>query len=177
LARRLSRELDEQQLLCQAELGTLVVQRARHRVSHLLSAVAGVFTANECAKDRSVCLETGPDGWILTDERLLVRVLVNLVKNAVEATPERGTVSIGFASTPESYRFIVSNPGEISKEVAQHLLQSGYSTKGAGRGLGSHAIRLFGEGCLGGKLSFESDSLRGTRFYFELTKEGKSQDG
>jgi nitrogen-specific signal transduction histidine kinase len=176
LAQRLSRELEEQQLLSQAELGTLLVQRARHRVRALLASVVAVFAANECAKERVVRIEPGPDGSIVTDERLLVRVLVNLVQNAVEATPVRGTVSIAAVQISKGYRFVVSNPGEISKEVAQRLLHVGYSTKGAGRGLGSHAVRLFGEGCLGGKLSFESDGHRGTRFYFELPKNGNAQD-
>ncbi|MGC4064279.1 MAG: ATP-binding protein [Polyangiaceae bacterium] len=145
-------------------------------MSDLLASVVSVFAANECAKDRMVRVESGPDGSLVTDKRLLVRVLVNLVQNAVEATPARGTVSIGAFQTAKGYRFVVANPGEISKEVAQRLLHVGYSTKGVGRGLGSHAVRLFGEGCLGGKLSFESDCHRGTRFYFDLPRNGNTRD-
>jgi K+-sensing histidine kinase KdpD len=178
LARRLTREMDEQQLLYQAELGTLDLQRNRSRIGDLLDAVLSVFRANECAKDRTIEVHGGPaDDWIVTDERLLVRVLVNLVQNALEATPIHGTVSIEVVRYSLGHTFIVRNPGEISDDVARQLFRARFSTKGEGRGLGSHAIRLFGEGCLGGKLSFESDRLKGTSFRFELPRSQKTGQG
>lgn len=169
LTRRLAREIDDQQWLAQAALGTLQIQKQPCRIRHLLNAVLSVFSANECAKERQIefgsrCAEEE----IMTDERLLVRVLVNMVQNAVEATPTGGRIVLDVVKREVGYRFVVSNPGEVPEEVARQLFRTKISTKGEMRGLGTHALRLFGEGCLGGKVSFETDARQGTRFYFDL---------
>jgi K+-sensing histidine kinase KdpD len=169
LTRRLAREIDEQQWLMQAELGTLQIQTQNLRIRSVLDTVSSVFGANECAKERDLEVDCGcSDDFIVTDERLLIRVLVNMVQNAIEATPSGGRVALRVAKSALGYRFVVCNPGEVPAEVARQLFHVRFSTKGELRGLGTHALRLFGEGCLGGKISFETDPREGTRFCFEL---------
>jgi signal transduction histidine kinase len=169
LTRRLAREIDEQQWLCQAELGTLQIQNERIQISSLLDTVTAVFVANECAKGRSIDVDHSYGSHsIVTDERLMVRVLVNMVQNAIEATPVGEHVTIRVEASSQGYRFIVGNPGEVPPEVARKLFRAKCSTKGEFRGLGTHALRIFGESCLGGKVSFETDPDAGTRFCFEL---------
>lgn len=169
LTRRLAREIDEQQLLYQAEVGTLQIQIGSCKVSNVLETLSAIFGANECARERIIEINCNcTDDFVRTDERLLIRVLVNMVQNAMEATPIGGRVHLDVAKSEVGYRFVVCNPGEVPAEVARQLFRSQFSTKGGARGLGTHALRLFGEGCLGGKVSFETDATRGTRFCFVL---------
>jgi K+-sensing histidine kinase KdpD len=169
LTRRLAREIDEQQLLYQAEIGTLQIQLASCKMSNVLETVSAVFGANECARERIIEIDCNCiDDIVRTDERLLIRVLVNMVQNAIEATPMGGRVHLDVEKVEVGFRFVVCNPGEVPAEVARQLFRTQLSTKGGGRGLGTHALRLFGEGCLGGKVSFETDAKRGTRFCFVL---------
>ena len=48
------------------------------------------------------------------------------------------------------------------------MFQRSFSTKGAGRGLGTYSIKLLGEKYLNGKVGFISEQGRGTIFSVEL---------
>jgi sensor histidine kinase regulating citrate/malate metabolism len=62
----------------------------------------------------------------------------------------------------------VHNPGLIPASVAAHIFQPHISNKGRSRGFGTYAMRLLGEHCLGGRVSFISDAVGGTQFSVEL---------
>ena len=64
--------------------------------------------------------------------------------------------------------FHVHNPGSIPPSVAAHIFQPHFSSKGRSRGFGTYAMRLIGENCLGGRVSFVTDVVAGTQFSIEL---------
>jgi sensor histidine kinase regulating citrate/malate metabolism len=91
-----------------------------------------------------------------------------MAKNAAEATPENGSVKIGYMKKNEMALFSVNNPGNIPVDVRLQIFQRSYSTKGRGRGLGTYSMKLFGETVLKGKVYFTSDEKSGTTFTIEL---------
>jgi signal transduction histidine kinase len=98
-----------------------------------------------------------------------VRVLGNMVTNALEATPTGGTVRLWCRRHGGRLRFCVHNQGEIPREVALRVFQRHFSTKGgSGRGLGTYAMKLLGERHLGGTVDFETDPAAGTVFRLAL---------
>ncbi len=54
-------------------------------------------------------------------------------------------------------------------EVQAQVFQRSYSTKGAGRGLGTYAMKLFGEGVLHGEVGFDTGP-GGTVFWIRLAR-------
>jgi sensor histidine kinase regulating citrate/malate metabolism len=63
----------------------------------------------------------------------------------------------------------VRNTGTIPADVARRIFQRHFSTKdGQGRGLGTYAMKLFGEEFLDGSVDFSSTAEDGTVFTLTL---------
>ncbi|MBU1001070.1 MAG: PAS domain-containing sensor histidine kinase [Proteobacteria bacterium] len=105
---------------------------------------------------------------LVTDAKLLGRVLGNLVLNALEAAEPISRVTMGCRMLDAEAEFFVYNEGLIPENVQLQLFKRSFSTKGQGRGLGLYAARLLGEGYLGGTVSFHSDKDAGTVFTVRL---------
>jgi PAS domain S-box-containing protein len=79
---------------------------------------------------------------VRADRNMLRRVLVNLVQNAVDATPHGGEVVIGTRRLVHKVKLWVRDKGPgISDEIAQQLFQPFFSTKERGTGLGLYLSR------------------------------------
>ena len=101
---------------------------------------------------------------------LLRRVLINLAKNALEATASGETVALGSHLDGDSVCFTVHNNVVMPPEVQLQIFSRSFSTKGAGRGLGTYSIKLISEKYLQGQVSFISNVREGTRFTVRYPK-------
>lgn len=169
IARRASDTLIEELLsqrdLASAENGELKVVRKHVATKALLMQLGGVFASHPLAKDRLIVIDPDSESLALaTDETLLSRVLVNLIKNALEAVPAGAAVTVSCRRDGGAAVFSVHNPGFMPPEVRDQVFQRSFSTKGAGRGLGTYSIRLLTENYLEGTASFTSDPAHGTTF-------------
>jgi signal transduction histidine kinase len=170
VARRLQREIEDQRALIQAEKGTLMLERKLVEPRAVLEKAAEILRDEWESKGRFVkIVGTAPARAVLTDESLLMRVLVNMIKNAFEATPAGGTVKAWVEELPDGWAFKVWNAGTIAPEIAIQVFKRSFSTKsGGGRGLGTFSMKLFGERYLGGMVGFESAPETGTTFFIRL---------
>ncbi len=78
------------------------------------------------------------DLLVYTDEGLLSRVVTNLLKNAVQATPEDGLIAVR-AYTNEDDNVVVEvsdNGRQIDAETAEHIFVPFFTTKAEGSGIG-----------------------------------------
>jgi len=106
---------------------------------------------------------------IFSDTRLIQRILVNMVKNALEASAPGDTVTLGCdAGSQDTVTFWVHNPAVLSEKVRMRIFHKGFSTKGTGRGFGTYSMRLFARQGLGGMVAFESTQENGTRFFLQV---------
>ena len=105
-----------------------------------------------------------------TDKILLQRVIINLLKNALEATELTRTVIIGIGNSEDKITIWVKNEQVMSEDVQMQLFQRSFSTKGNDRGIGTYSIRLLTENYLKGKVSFISNETARTVFSIELNK-------
>ncbi len=103
-----------------------------------------------------------------SDPVLLRRVVGNMVKNALEASLPGQTVTVGCRPAGDGLQFWVHNQTFIPREVQLQLFQRSFSTKGAGRGLGTYSMRLLSERYLQGAVSFVSTPDEGTTFVVTL---------
>jgi signal transduction histidine kinase len=110
-----------------------------------------------------------PTVSIKTDLSLLLRVLCNMITNALEATDENGTVKIWAEQGRNLLSFCVWNDKVIKDDIALRIFQRNFSTKeGSGRGIGTYSMKLFGETILGGKVAFTTSPKDGTTFKISL---------
>jgi sensor histidine kinase regulating citrate/malate metabolism len=87
--------------------------------------------------------------------------------NAFEASKRGGLIKLWLEEGDEALVFCVWSQGIIPEEVRPRLFQRNFSTKnGLGRGMGSYAMKLFGERFLGGTVEFTSTERDGTVFRF-----------
>ena len=170
LAAQVEREIKHQRALLLAERGTLVPERVPLRTSGLLQDLAAVFAGLPVAAERR--LELGPpaeDVEVVSDRALLLRVLINMLRNAFEATAAGGVVRLSCERARDSVFLRVHNDGAIAPEVQARVFQRSFSTKALhGRGLGTYSMKLLGERYLGGEVSFASSEASGTVFSLRL---------
>jgi len=104
---------------------------------------------------------------LVTDFHLASRIVINMVTNALEATPEGGMVKISVEPHHNAISYCVWNDGVIPEDIAHRIFQRNFSTKDKlGRGFGTYSMKLFGEQVLGGTVQFESSEGNGTTFRF-----------
>ncbi|MHB1688882.1 MAG: sensor histidine kinase [Ignavibacteriaceae bacterium] len=102
---------------------------------------------------------------IKTDRVLLSRILSNLIKNAIEASQTGGTITIGCCNEDGQIKLWVHNQTGIPEEIKPKIFHRSFSTKGAGRGIGTYSIKFLTEKYLNGKVFFTSTEKEGTTFY------------
>jgi PAS domain S-box-containing protein len=111
------------------------------------------------------------------DATKILRVFINLVKNAVDAMPEEGTLEIGSTQTNGNVEIVFADTGMgISEETMSKLSKPLFTTKAQGMGFGLAICKRVVE-AHGGKISVESVLGKGTTFTVTLPVEPKLEDG
>ncbi len=109
---------------------------------------------------------------LCADEGKLVRVLVNLIANAVKFTPKDGSVSVAAAPTAGgAWNFSVRDTGSgIPSAAAQTIFDEGYSSEKSGStGLGLAFCRHVIE-AHSGRIWLETASSPGSEFCFTIPR-------
>ncbi len=170
-AEQLVEEISAQRLLSQAESGTIqldlrpvssveVLQRVLRQL-HSLGAASGIeLVLDPAARDVE----------FRSDAVLVRRVMINLVKNATEASAHGGRVTACCYPDGDAVCFSVHNATVMPDEVQRQVFTRSFSTKGSDRGLGTYSIRLITEQYLRGSVSFVSTPAAGTMFTLRLPR-------
>ncbi len=103
---------------------------------------------------------------IYSDRTLLRCILINMTKNALEATPKVGTVMIGCEIIGENIKYWVHNPGFIPRDIQLQIFNRSFSTKSQDRGLGTYSMKLLSS-FLNGTVNFTTSEENGTTFNAE----------
>lgn len=171
LASRLIEEIESQRDLMAAEAGDLDMESGPVRPVELLEDLRTLYSGHPVAKRREIRLTDIWGGHLITDARLLARVLGNMIKNALEATDVGGTVVIRCVRQGKKVAFSVQNPSVMPEEVQLQVFQRSFSTKAkSGRGIGTYSMKLLGEHYLGGRVEFTSEQSTGTTFTITLPR-------
>jgi PAS domain S-box-containing protein len=105
---------------------------------------------------------------IRADHGLLKRILGNLVTNAVQAMPEGGKLTILAKREATGVAITVQDTGVgIPEEVSSKMFTPLFTTKSKGQGLGLAVVKRLTE-TMGGKVTFESEVGKGTKFIVSL---------
>ena len=98
----------------------------------------------------------------------LIQAVSNIVLNAVQATPDGGTVSVRARGDDQSVMIHVHNTGSyIPTDTMKRLFVPFFTTKPSGTGLGLAIARQI-VGASSGRIDVESDPASGTTFIIQL---------
>ncbi|MFA5424270.1 MAG: HAMP domain-containing sensor histidine kinase, partial [Phycisphaerae bacterium] len=164
-ANHLIEEIKAQRDLAVAEHGELEVDPEHLQTRVLLDDVRETF--KEFADFYKVTVAIAPrtkNCRLFADRTVLSRVLTNMVKNAVEASSSGQIVTIGCVNDGQYVKFWVHNHKVIPERDQLRIFHRSFSTKGPGRGLGTHSMKLLTERYLKGQVNFTSCKEDGTRF-------------
>jgi two-component system, NtrC family, nitrogen regulation sensor histidine kinase NtrY len=100
------------------------------------------------------------------DKDYAIRILNNLIKNAVQAIPENriGKILISTFELDDTVHLIIQDNGiGISKEIKENIFKPYFTTKSSGTGLGLVMVKNMMEHCKG-EIDFVSEENVGTTF-------------
>jgi len=171
IAQHLIEEIESQRSLMAAEADELSVDPRELRTKEVLEELAVAYRHHRVATGKDIIIAAESDNVsIRTDHGLLLRVLGNMLKNALEASSPGETVTTGSKSDEDLVEFWVRNLAYMPREVQLQVFKRSFSTKGSGRGIGTYSIRLFVTRYLHGSVDFESTEDHGTTFRVRLPK-------
>ncbi len=165
--------------LFKMEKGTYVVHAVPVNVLQLieqcLSALQLLITEKGLIVDVKMSgVNRAPgDTFLIRGEQLLVfSMLANLLKNAAEASPAGGTVSLFLCDSPNAKdalaEIFIHNEGAIPAAIRGRFFQK-FATAGKqrGTGIGAYSARLMAR-TLGGDIRVESSEEKGTTITVQL---------
>lgn len=161
-------EIESQKTLLAAETNELVPRPVPTVSTNMLQQMLDKFFYHRAAQEKTLTIGHVDEVRFSCDQALLGRVLGNMIKNALEATPEGGTVTLSCKADDLRVRFHVHNEGCMPPEIQRQIFKRSFSSKGPDRGLGTFSIRLLTQNLLGGRASFRSTEAEGTTFSVEL---------
>lgn len=176
-ADRLSRLVDDLQELSRVQAPSLELQRRPIEIEALIRSVTARLAAQ--AEAKGVSLEVQPSTGlppILADEDRAAQVLINLIGNAVQYTPEGGKVTVAARRAGEQVEILVQDTGiGIPPEHLAHIFDRFYRVDksrsrraGGGSGIGLTIAKAIVE-AHGGEIKAESAGEgRGSTFTFTL---------
>ena len=144
-------------------------QRDVAEVNHIVDSVVRLFENSEEAK---VVLSQMPTEIIhlFVDQKQIERVLINLIKNALQAIPEdrEGYIDVSVRIKNKYILISVADNGTgIPEDLQEKMFRPNFTTKSSGMGLGLAIVKNIIEG-EGGTISFETKIGAGTTFFIEL---------
>jgi signal transduction histidine kinase len=161
-------EISAQQKLLAAENNELQLSLERFSLGQILQGLANIHAQHALGKGKDIVveMETTADE-VISDRTIVHRICMNLLKNALEATAQGGTVRLCGHVGPQRFHVSVHNPGVMSEDVQRHLFRRSFSTKGPGRGLGVYSVHLLCTNYLQGRVWFETGE-DGTAFHVRI---------
>jgi len=132
----------------------------------LLDLLVNHYRNHAIARGRRIALmgDAAESARVLSDRTRLVRVLDNMLRNAVEVTPEGGLVTLGHRLIEGEVEFWVHNPGVLSESARMKILRRSFSAKGDSQGRDTQGLSFLRELYLKGTVAFSSDKEHGTTF-------------
>jgi len=164
ITKNLIDEIQSQQLLVAAENDILELSPTIFSSIEILNDVVKIYENHESTKGNIFMIAQDCKDIVTNSDRTLIRrILGNMIKNAIEAIPEKSTITLGCKVEGEKINYWVHNPGFIPRNIQLQIFNRSFSTKGHGRGLGTYSMKLLSS-FLNGKVTFTTSEESGTTF-------------
>jgi len=165
LSSRILDEIEAHRQLLAAEHNELKTDPRPMESREFLEEIFGTYDRPDLLDGRVLTIaEDAAQVTFEGDPALLGRVVGNMVKNAIEASAPGETVTMGCRAAGGSVSFWVRNRTYMPENIRAQVFGRSFSTKGAGRGLGTYSMKYLTEKYLGGHVAFTSTEAEGTTF-------------
>jgi signal transduction histidine kinase len=161
--------------LVQLDAGAIEAETKRARLAEVVQSALAACEAQ--ASEKGLLVEARVDGAgdYMTSPRL-VRVLQNLLQNAIRHTPADGTVRMEAHRREDGVELIVEDTGEgidpaALEQVFEPFWRGDAARSSAGSGLGLALAKRIVE-ALGGQIQVQSEPAGGARFAVLLPRSG-----
>ncbi len=136
---RIERLLDEVLLYARP----LSLRRERVALDQVLGRVQESLAEEARHRQVKVTSSCPPDLVPFADEDRLTQIFLNLLRNALEASPPGSQVKIAAhpAMDGKGVMVMFSNPGELGADTLERIFEPFYTTKAQGTGLGLAIVR------------------------------------
>jgi signal transduction histidine kinase len=106
-------------------------------VDRLVAGATALFAEQAAAREVAIDVREATIGVAEIDVQQIERVLVNIIKNAIEASPAKGTVVVSGVHVAGALEISVADDGPgISADARRNLFVPYFSTKPGGSGIG-----------------------------------------
>jgi len=106
-------------------------------LNRVIEALYPLMQANAVASDIHIQVQASPVADIDADEKELRQLILNLVRNGLEATPPGGVITVKTFMDQEDVMLAIQDQGEgIKPEILDKLGTPFFTTKDYGTGLG-----------------------------------------
>jgi signal transduction histidine kinase len=124
------------------------------------------YICPDCEKKEVSFTVEGSDKVVsfICDKGMLFQVLLNLLKNGVQAAPEKGAIKLAVNQNGQGVLFSVEDNGDgISDENKEKIFQPFFTTKSTGSGLGLAIVNRYIE-AHSGTIKVLNTTLGGAKF-------------
>lgn len=174
-AREMASMISNLLLLSRADEGRQKLNKERLNISELteMTVEEQQMLAKEKGRGVKVFADISPDIYGEVDESFYIRLLVNLISNAVSYSKENGTVKVTLKQEQKEIIGVVEDDGiGISEEDLPHIWERFYRadtsrTDSTHSGLGLSMVKWIAE-AHGGNVEVQSRLGEGSRFIFRL---------
>lgn len=138
------------------------------RLNEVVTSVHDLFRKREDMEIR--CIVPIDDLFVFADKDHMIRILNNIVKNAIQAIPRDQTGEIIIKLIRDHHNAVVSvtdNGIGIDDSQKSKVFQPNFTTKSSGTGLGLAMCSKMVES-MDGRIYFETDKDIGTTFFIEI---------
>lgn len=160
----------------QMQSGMLALNQEPFDIGSCISSIIASYQSILKESNMEITYQHHADGVAMGDQRRIEQVLHNLIKNAINYSPDGGNVKVTLGDAEEYVKVGITNDGPIiPKEEIDLIWDRYYRTKGIkkrnimGSGLGLSIVKSILEAH---QASFGVDSIEtaGTTFWFMLKK-------
>lgn len=163
--------------LSRADQGRQPLHKERINVSELTEMIAEEqqMLADADGRGIHVEMEAAPEIWAEVDETFYIRMVVNLISNALRYSRENGTVKVILKETGGMFTVSVQDHGTgIAPDALPHVWERFYQadaarTEGSHAGLGLSMVKWIAE-AHGGSVAAESTEGVGSTFSIMIPK-------
>ena len=172
-ARGMADMISQLLFLSRADQGRQPLNKERINISELTEMIAEEQQMLADADGRGIHIETQicPEIWADVDETFYIRMLVNLISNALRYSRENGLVEVSLVQDGDAFTGSVRDYGQgIAADTLPHIWERFYQaeasrTDGSHAGLGLSMVKWIAE-AHGGSASVESEEGQGSTFTF-----------
>lgn len=174
-ARGMADMISQLLFLSRADQGRQPLNKERINISELTEMIAEEQQMLADADGRGIHIETQicPEIWADVDETFYIRMLVNLISNALRYSRDNGLVEVSLVQDGDAFTGSVRDYGQgIAADAQPHIWERFYQaeasrTDGSHAGLGLSMVKWIAE-AHGGSVSVESEEGQGSTFTFYI---------